>query len=451
MNRLCLRLVAVLCRTLQPDEREAVCGDLAESGEPPWQALRAVTGLVVRRQVSLWKDLRPWLVLLGLAIPFAALLTLSSRRTADGNAVTIWFYLGNWSWMDVPNTAFRHLLPGSIQSVGVPLLALACWSWIVGFMVGSLARRTVLSTGSIFLFALVLFEFLGAPGWQARARDYFVNQAPFELPFYRVILPLLIQAGMVLLPAVIGMFHSCRPVALPLVTRLMLWLFLGASLFALLTENSYWWQVRIWDHYPLRYPRLPSLVPLAVAGPAVYILATARWTRRLFHTAALLVALAAIATAADPSFAKADLIPPQDRKPAPAFILKDAAGKTARLQTYRGKILLLDFWATWCHGCKQEIPWFTEFQSRFGERKFRVVGVSMDEGGWPVLKPFLASNPIPYRMLLGDEPTSHRYQIENLPDTFLIDRRGKIAAAYRGSMVDRANVESNIRALMAEH
>jgi len=59
---------------------------------------------------------------------------------------------------------------------------------------------------------------------------------------------------------------------------------------------------------------------------------------------------------------------------------------------------LLDFWATWCGGCKQEIPWFSELQRTYGPRGFAVVGVSLDEGGWNVLKPFLAENKVPYRM-----------------------------------------------------
>jgi cytochrome c biogenesis protein CcmG/thiol:disulfide interchange protein DsbE len=136
--------------------------------------------------------------------------------------------------------------------------------------------------------------------------------------------------------------------------------------------------------------------------------------------------------------------------PAPDFLLRDAAGKTAKLKQYRGKVVLLDFWATWCTGCKQEIPWFVEFQRKFGARHFAVVGVSLDEGGRKVLKPFLAEHPIPYRMLLGDDATAHRYGIENMPDTFLIDRKGRLAAAYKGALVDRDDVEANIGALLSK-
>jgi cytochrome c biogenesis protein CcmG/thiol:disulfide interchange protein DsbE len=163
--------------------------------------------------------------------------------------------------------------------------------------------------------------------------------------------------------------------------------------------------------------------------------------------AALLVTAA---SAAAQSHVRAPLQPEPERQPAPEFILRDAAGKTAKLRQYRGKVVLLDFWATWCTGCKQEIPWFVEFQRKFGAKRFAVVGVSLDEGGWKVLKPFLAEHPIPYRMLLGDEATAQRYGIQNMPDTFLIDRKGRMAAAYKGALVDRDDVEANIGALLSK-
>jgi peroxiredoxin len=148
--------------------------------------------------------------------------------------------------------------------------------------------------------------------------------------------------------------------------------------------------------------------------------------------------------------AVAALQPANERKPAPDFVLQDASGQTAKLADYHGKVVLLDFWATWCTGCKKEIPWFTEFQKTYGPSGFSVVGVSMDEGGWAVLKPFLAEHPIPYRMLLGDDATSKRYGIDNLPDTFLIDRQGRIAAAYKAVLVDKDEVEVHIKALLTQ-
>jgi len=128
---------------------------------------------------------------------------------------------------------------------------------------------------------------------------------------------------------------------------------------------------------------------------------------------------------------------------APGFTLTDSAGKTATLADYKGKVVLLDFWATWCTGCKQEIPWFAEFQRKYGKQGLEVVGVSMDDG-WPVVKEFLAKTDVPYRIVLGDEALMKKYGNENMPDTFLIDRQGKIAGVYRG-MVNKDGVEKDLK------
>jgi peroxiredoxin len=143
------------------------------------------------------------------------------------------------------------------------------------------------------------------------------------------------------------------------------------------------------------------------------------------------------------------LQPVDQRKPAPEFALEDSAGKTATLKDYHGKIVVLDFWATWCHGCKEEIPWFAEFERKYGAQGLSVVGVSMDEGGWKVVKPFMQDAKVPYRIVLGNDSMAQKYGIQGMPDTFLIDRQGRIAAAYTG-MVDRDAVDKNIRALLAE-
>jgi peroxiredoxin len=123
----------------------------------------------------------------------------------------------------------------------------------------------------------------------------------------------------------------------------------------------------------------------------------------------------------------------KDRKPAPEFALKDADGKTVHLADYKGKVLLLDFWATWCGPCKIEIPWFMEFEQQLKDRGFAVVGISMDEDGWNVVKPYLQEMKINYRILLGNEQVGAIYGgVDSLPTTFLIDRQGKIASVHIG-------------------
>jgi peroxiredoxin len=153
------------------------------------------------------------------------------------------------------------------------------------------------------------------------------------------------------------------------------------------------------------------------------------------------------AGAADAPGVRAAIQPRTERKPAPAFVLGDAAGKQAKLSEYRGKVVLLDFWATWCHGCKEEIPWFSEFQRKYGSQGFAVIGVSLDDGGWAAVKPFIETAKVPYRVLLGDAATAKKYSIDSMPDTFIIDRGGRIAAAYFG-LVDKDDVEENVRAVL---
>jgi peroxiredoxin len=164
---------------------------------------------------------------------------------------------------------------------------------------------------------------------------------------------------------------------------------------------------------------------------------------------AVLTTMAAAGSVVAQSTVRAALQPARERKPAADFALRDVDGKTANLRQYRGKVVLLDFWATWCTGCKQEIPWFVKFQRQFGTKRFAVVGVSLDDG-WDVLKPFLAETRVPYRVLLGDDETRVRYGIQRMPDTFLIDRQGRVAAAYLASLVDKDDVETNINALLSE-
>ena len=141
--------------------------------------------------------------------------------------------------------------------------------------------------------------------------------------------------------------------------------------------------------------------------------------------------------------------PMSRRQPAPELHLRDGSGHVVSLKSYRGKIVVLDFWATWCHGCKEEIPWFAEFQRKYEAQGVNVIGVSLDDEGWKVVKPFMKSAAIPYTIILGDQATAKEYGIQAMPDTFLIDRKGRIAAKYAG-LVSRADVDANLRALLEE-
>src|SRR5579862_5810021 len=130
---------------------------------------------------------------------------------------------------------------------------------------------------------------------------------------------------------------------------------------------------------------------------------------------------------------KAEVRPEKDRKLAPNFSLQDATGKTVKLSEYRGKVVLLNFWATWCGPCKIEIPWFIDFQQQFKDRDFAILGVSMDDDGWKSVKPYLEKKKINYRVMIGTEELSTLYGgVDSLPTTFIIDRQGRIASKHEG-------------------
>lgn len=145
---------------------------------------------------------------------------------------------------------------------------------------------------------------------------------------------------------------------------------------------------------------------------------------------------------------KAAVKPEKERKAAPEFALKDADGRTAKLSDYKGKVVLLNFWATWCGPCKTEIPWFIDFEQQYKDQGFAVLGVSMDDDGWQVVKPYIDARKINYRVLLGDDAVSTLYGgVESLPTTFLIDRGGRVARVHIG-LVPKSEYENDIHQLL---
>jgi thiol-disulfide isomerase/thioredoxin len=140
--------------------------------------------------------------------------------------------------------------------------------------------------------------------------------------------------------------------------------------------------------------------------------------------------------------------PAEQRRSAPDFTLKDADGKTVKLSDYKGKVVLLNFWATWCGPCKIEIPWFIEFQKKYKDQGFTVIGVSVDDEGWEIVKPYLATKQVNYPVVVSDEAVNTSYGgIESLPTTFVLDKDGKIANTHVG-LVSKKEYESDIEQLL---
>jgi peroxiredoxin len=118
--------------------------------------------------------------------------------------------------------------------------------------------------------------------------------------------------------------------------------------------------------------------------------------------------------------------------PAPAFALTDIRGGKLDLAAYRGKVVLLDFWATWCAPCRTEIPHFISLQDRYGSQGLQVIGISMDDSDKPV-KEFYAEHKMNYPVAVGDDKLADAYGgVLGLPVAFLIDRQGRIVSKHVG-------------------
>jgi peroxiredoxin len=176
------------------------------------------------------------------------------------------------------------------------------------------------------------------------------------------------------------------------------------------------------------------------------LLQNQRVTRR--YLLAALTALALAGCSQQQQLKRPPVKEESKRQEAPDFALKDVNGKTVKLSDYRGKVVLLDFWATWCGPCKMEIPWFMEFERKYKDRGFAVLGVSMDDDGWESVRPFIKSMQMNYRVVLGDERTGDQYGgIEALPTAFLIDRDGRVAVTHVG-LSSRGDFEDGIEKLL---
>lgn len=144
----------------------------------------------------------------------------------------------------------------------------------------------------------------------------------------------------------------------------------------------------------------------------------------------------------------ADAQDPLLHKPAPSFVRNGLAGQPVDLSAYRGKVVLLNFWATWCAPCQLEMPRFAAWQKQYGPQGLQIVGVSMDDEPEGVRK--LANKlRINYPVVMGDEQIGTLYGgILGLPVTFLIDRQGQLVARLQGETNLNA-MEEQIQQLLA--
>jgi len=138
------------------------------------------------------------------------------------------------------------------------------------------------------------------------------------------------------------------------------------------------------------------------------------------------------------------------------FVLEDLDGKTVKLSDYAGKVVLVNFWATWCPPCRAEIPHFVEMVKDHGEAGLVILGISADRGGSQIVKDWIKKNDVNYTVAMTDEKTSSAYQgylppadRGGIPFTFIVDRKGLIRHQHVGYK-DKAGWEGKILPLLKE-
>lgn len=142
---------------------------------------------------------------------------------------------------------------------------------------------------------------------------------------------------------------------------------------------------------------------------------------------------------------------------APTVSIQDLNGKEIRIQQYKGQVVLVNFWATWCGPCKVEIPWMIEFQQKYSPRGFTILGVSMDEDGKKAIQPFLDKErfdvggqqmAMNYPILLGSDAIGEKFGgILGLPTTMLFNRDGKKVRTIVG-LVNHDDLSKAIEGLL---
>ena len=135
----------------------------------------------------------------------------------------------------------------------------------------------------------------------------------------------------------------------------------------------------------------------------------------------------------------APLVLGQGKEQAPNFSLKNSAGQVVELAKLHGKVVVVNFWATWCGPCRAEIPGMLEVYREYKGKGLEIVGISVDRDGWQVINPLVKKLSITYPVVLGNEDVTDAYgrvggSIDAIPTTFFVDRNGRILLRHVGSM-----------------
>jgi cytochrome c biogenesis protein CcmG/thiol:disulfide interchange protein DsbE len=187
----------------------------------------------------------------------------------------------------------------------------------------------------------------------------------------------------------------------------------------------------------------------------------ANWEYRRQAAERVLASAAKGELVADPAGGMPKYVSPFLDKPAPAFTLDDLSGKKVSLESYKGKALLINFWATWCGPCKIETPWLIDLRNKYAGQGFEVLGISTegddlkksDKAGWAkdkaAIAKFVAEEKMTYPVLVDGDSLSQEYGgLDAMPTSFFVDRKGNVVAAQMG-LTSASDIENNIKKALA--
>jgi len=142
---------------------------------------------------------------------------------------------------------------------------------------------------------------------------------------------------------------------------------------------------------------------------------------------------------------------PQSGQIAPSFKVISTTGQSITQENYRGYVLILDFFATWCPPCRQSIPHLVDLNRKYGKQGLQILGLSVDEDGERVVKTFANEFRVNYPLALAGDSTAVDFGVRSVPVMYLIDKKGRVAEVFRGYSDEMArSMEQSIKRLLAE-
>ena len=142
---------------------------------------------------------------------------------------------------------------------------------------------------------------------------------------------------------------------------------------------------------------------------------------------------------------------PRQGQPAPAFNVVTTSGQPVSMENYKGHVLVVDFFATWCQPCRKSIPHLVRMNQKYGKQGLQILGMSADEDGEGVVKSFAVEQHINYPVALAGEKAIDAFGVRSVPVMIVIDKKGRVAEVVRGYSDEIADAtEALVKKLLAE-